>query len=320
LMTKETSLLIVPFFWIWALWDKKIRPSAGIITLCGLAYSLGLGWVITHATWSAGNTGIAYVWPSLKAYWGMYQRLGLLQLGIIAGLISIFIKQRKTAWLFLCLSIVVLAGLLPWKYPLLRLLMTQKIGLAIFLGIVFTDLVKLWRWVILVPIAIIIIKVTYLNWLEIDGFRQKYMAWEYSNSLFLDKLASLPKKSTVVVNVSQDDVEAHEWIIRMPLYLSIFKNRPDIQIKFIDEVGPGYFAWLASWSQYQYLPEDRFGEPVWTGKSQAQVINSGLKKMILHPGQARTTIPYTWKLWQGVDLPAERLFAGNQSGSQGDFK
>lgn len=300
LLSKEISLLFFPFFVLWFLIAKKpLKPKLGkflsIYTLLSFAFAITLFLIMKLSTWSASNASVSFVWPSTIAYFGFWRQYQLIYL-LIFGLTicALFFKSKYkeslgTAILFLGFALNGFVALLPWKYPLVRFMFTQKLGLAIFCGITI-GLFSTWCYqqiryksVIgvfgLAMVLLFLAKVGFANIQQSSMFTSNYLAWEISNGQLLSQVSTFPLNSELVINVSQDNTDAHEWVERMPLYLKIFQDREDIKVDFIDSTS-SLEGYLANWSVYS-LADTQLTNRIWSTSLRSHYINTSLKSFLL---------------------------------------
>lgn len=314
LLTKETSVALLLPLLILAFWDLRLRKIT--LIMAGLAGAVGaiIFWTISHASWSAENSGIVYILPSITTYFEILYKLYIPQI-TIAGLVVCILFWKKfnpemkiLAFQGLGITIAVMAALLIWKYPLLRLLMTFRLGLAIFLG-VCANIVWQYRKNMVIPwlFFLVIIKTLWVNFLEIDYFRTHYLAREITNGKMLQYLADQNRKIVVGVNVAPDNIDASEWILMMPEYLEVFFRNQNVDFCVIDDCfKPEVKVW-ASWSMYEQYPKTYFSDPVFETENIAFPVRSSIKNLIFNPTHVRIKYFYRWSLFERFNPPSETL-------------
>lgn len=301
LFSKEVSFLLTPIFFVWWLIEENKKEKKKLlhswISMAGLSlvFLLTLWLINKNNIWAGNNASLANILPSLKSYWQIAWRLWIPQM-LLASIATIFFlgkdrKIRKASLIFLSWILLDFLALLPWKYPLARLMGTMMVGVAVILGIAIYLMgektiqilkTRKIKGLILLPVSIAFIllltKFGYVNFLDGHNTRQTYLAWEMSNGNFLRELSRMPENSQVIINVSKDHFNAHEWIVMMPEHLEIFYGRPDIEISFVDRENLEIknHSYLAQWSVYNLPLEKETAEPIWQTEVEAKLISSSL--------------------------------------------
>lgn len=305
LFSKEVSFLLTPIFFVWWLIEKNKKEKKKLfhswisMAVLSLMFLIVLWLINRDSIWAGNNASLSNVLPSLKSYWQIAWRLWIPQM-LLVSIPIIFLlnkdeKIRKTSIVFLAWISLDFLALLPWKYPLARLMGTMVVGVAVILAITtylvgektFHVLkVRKLKELIFLPVSavflLLLVKFSYVNFLDSYNTKQTYLAWEISNGNFLKELSRMPENSQVVVNVSRNHFNAHEWVVMMPEHLDIFYNRADIEISFVDEENlevknPSY---LTQWSVYNLPLEKNKNELIWKTEVKAKLISTSLTGIV----------------------------------------
>lgn len=326
LFSKEISFLLTPIFFVW--WwleenkkeKKKLFNSWVWMASLSLIFLTTLWLINRNSIWAGNNASFSNILPSLTTYWQILRRLYIPQLLLVSISLIFWLgkdrKIKKTAYIFMAWILLDFLALLPWKYSLARLTGTMVVGVAVVLAIAIYLMInktlevvetkKNW-WVLLITTGVILVSVKfgYVNFLDGYNMRQNYLAWEISNGNFLKEVAQMPENTQIIVNVSKNHLNAHEWIVMMPEYLEVFYSRPDIKINFIDEEfleteGDSY---LAQWSVYG-LPLDKDKEDlIWQTEEKTKLLSVSLTQVIKRAfGLSQNPITqeniYSWQIFK----------------------
>lgn len=303
IFSKETSFLLTPIFFIWWLFEENKKDKPKIFKSWVWMSVLSLGFLVVlwrlniNNVWAGNNASLSNILPSLKTYWKILTRLYVPQALVLSIPTVLWLgkdKQvKKVFYIFLSWTFLNFLALLPWKYSLARLTGTMMVGVAVVLSIatylIASKSVEAVRKrgnlsILLLTgvMSLVLIKFSYVNFLDGHNFRQTYLAWEKSNGAFLKKVSTMPEDTQVIFNVSTDHFDAHEWIVMMPEYLSVFYGRDDISMNFIDEEGIEIKNgnYLAQWSVYNLPLNKKEKDLVWQVEEKANLLSVSLTQVI----------------------------------------
>lgn len=322
ILSKESSILLTPFFWGWWVVDKdnrkKVLKTAAVFSIVSIIFLVYWKFFINPGRWTEGNASWEHIIPSLGVYLKIINRLGIgPAVAVVLSWWLIFRNYKnqhkvlKAAVVMGGLAIAALVSLLPWKFALERYLWLFGFGVAGMLGMILAAMTERWpkrgvELAVVMIAAVVIGRYGFMQITERVKFTSHHLAREGANWQMLKWVATLPSESRVVVNVSRNHFDAQEWVLQINKAERLFFKREDIRVGFIDGQDQDY-GYVLDWSMYRNdkLPQ---GLRVFNSEYQATAPTQSLRmwaKFLLSGNKELILIKNSY-WWKAYEVPERR--------------